>query len=60
MARKFIPDIKISSILSRLEDNTAIDPDINPAESLLRASIKADAIAKREALYFMSTDYSFF
>jgi len=31
---KFIADMKISNRLSRLEDKTAIDPEVNPAKSL--------------------------
>jgi hypothetical protein len=54
-----MPDIKISNILSRPEDKTVIDPENNPTENLLNARTNADTIAKREALYFMSTPCSF-
>ena len=50
--------MKISRRLSKLDDKTAIDPEANPAVSLLKARTTADAIAKIEALYFMFTHYS--
>jgi hypothetical protein len=49
-----MPDMNTSSKLSRPEDITAIEPEINPTENLPVARIAADAIANKEAFCFIS------